>query len=183
MDITKLGAVESQLEAAAYLMLRAFRPEPVHTLIGAARGILYGLSISEPNRVLEKWDANILFKVVGDDKKIRSYQNRVANFLKHADRDPDKALANVDLSGLNELELQLCIYAFMAAKPVLTPRLWLGLLFLSLQKRGALVSFDQLLTAVEATLAPHEFSKKWASMREIEGNELRSICLELFEKV
>ncbi|MDQ2089440.1 hypothetical protein [Marimonas arenosa] len=122
-EVTKLGAVESQLEAAAYLLLRAFRPEPVHTLIGAARGVLYGLSKHESNRVLKKWDSSILTRVVGDEKKIRSFQNRVANFLKHADQDPNNTLANVDLNDLNELELQLCIYALMAAKPEITPRL------------------------------------------------------------
>ena len=182
-EISKLDAVESQLEAAAYLMLRSFPPEPVHTLIGAARGILYALSKHAPNKVLEKWDTSILQKVVGGGgKEIRHFQNLIANFLKHADRDPEDTLSAPDLNGLNELELTLCISAFNVLRPTLTPRLNLSALYLSLVD-GALVSFDQLLPYIVATSPASLPADKLASLGGLSAPELRSIAVEIFEKV
>ena len=129
-NYSKLEVVERHLEAALLLMLRGFDPAPVHTLIAAARGVLYGLSKHDPNLVLAKWDNSILSKLAGPNQKdIRRFQNRAANFLKHADRDPDEALEGYDLDGLNRLEIQICICALVAVKGSVSKPLDIALLY------------------------------------------------------
>jgi hypothetical protein len=51
---TKIEAAERQLEAAFFLILKDFPPEPIHSLIAAARGILYGMAKHRQNPILDK---------------------------------------------------------------------------------------------------------------------------------
>ncbi len=149
-EYSKLEAVETQLEAALFLILRGFDPSPVHTLISAARGVLYGLSKHDPNLVLTKWDSSILSRLAGPiEKDIRCFQNRVANFLKHADRDPDEVLRGYDLDGLNRLEIQLCIVALVAVKGAVSKPLDFALLYFGFSK-DALVPLGTHVEELEA---------------------------------
>ncbi len=128
--VSKIEAIERQLVAAVFLLLKDFSPEAVHTLVAASRGLLYGLHKSRPNEILRLWDTRILDRVVpGSFKEWRSFQNKVANFLKHADRDADQSMKGVDIAGLNELELVLCILAFWQVKKDLPQKLLIGLLY------------------------------------------------------
>ncbi len=151
--INKLEAVERQLEAALYLHLRCFPPEPVHTLISAARGILYGLAKQNENIILAKWDRDILSRVVGKEtKRQRDYQNEVANFLKHADRDPSGELAVPNLVALNVIELQLCVVALTQIKHPISQKLDKGLWFLGLSENGIL-PFEAILAEYRSVLS------------------------------
>ncbi|MFN3822564.1 MAG: hypothetical protein ACK4RN_01175 [Pseudorhodobacter sp.] len=87
--LNKIDAIERQLEAAVFLMLKNFSPEAVHTLVSAALGLLSGLSKHETNSFLESLEQKLYSRILsGNEKLWRFYQNRGANFLKHADRDP-----------------------------------------------------------------------------------------------
>jgi hypothetical protein len=143
--LTKIVAAERQLEAAFFLMLNDVSPEAVHTLVSAVRGILYGLSKHEENAILKKWDESVLARVVGPDKKeIRKWQNDIANFLKHADRDPNAELSVPDLRSVNEMDLLLCIIALGSITRAFSRRLNWAIWFLSLSK-NSLISFESLL--------------------------------------
>ena len=54
-------------------------------------------------------------------------KNRAANFLKHADRDPDESLTGVKFELLNESELIFCSLALMEFDSGLSGRLDIGL--------------------------------------------------------
>ena len=132
--ITKVGALERQIEAAVFLLLKGFPPEPIHTLIGACRGILDGLHKNTPNKFLAEWNDKILSRVVsGREREWVFYQNRVANFLKHADRDPEGVIEGVDLVAVNDVELQICILAYWRIKQPLPVRIAIGLFYCGLQ--------------------------------------------------
>ncbi|MDP3340661.1 hypothetical protein [Frigidibacter sp.] len=132
--ITKVGALERQIEAAVFLILKGFPPEPIHTLIGACRGILDGLHKNTPNKFLAEWNEKILSRVVpGRERDWLFYQNRVANFLKHADRDPEGVIEGVNLVALNDIELQICILAYWEVKRPLHVRIAIGLFYCGLQ--------------------------------------------------
>ena len=154
--LNKLDAVEKQLEAALYLHLRRFPPESVHTLIGAVRGIIYGLAKHKENAILSKWDNSVLARIVGNDTKtLRNYQNEVANFLKHADRDPSSELSVPNLTALNAIELQLCIIALTQIKNPFSPKLDRGLWLLGLGD-NAIVPFDAILAQQRSVLSDQQ---------------------------
>ena len=137
-------------------MLRGFHPAPIHTLIGAVRGILYGLSRREPNSVLTKWDKSILASIVGTDaKSIRGYQNQVSNFLKHADRDANKLLSGVDLDRLNRMEIQLCIVAYAFYKKDIPATLNVALLYFG-RSRDAIFPYSELSKALKIQVSDYE---------------------------
>jgi hypothetical protein len=153
--ITKAGALGRQLEVATYLLLRGFPAEPIHTLIGACRGLLYGLHQNYPNSFLSNWESKIGSKIVpGKEREWKYHQNRAANFLKHADRDPEEVLSDVDLDGLNELELLLLILAYWSITQPLSHALAIGLFYCGLRNeswfdlsgvvKGAGLAADQL---------------------------------------
>ena len=146
--VSKIDAIEKQLAAAIYLLLRDFPPVAIHTLIGAARGLLYGLHKNSENRLLKTWDQRIIDRIVpGNEKEWRKYQNKVANFLKHADRDATELLTGVDIEGLNEIELTLCVTAFWYVKQPLPQRLMVGLLYCNARNRGWLDLRQMILEA------------------------------------
>jgi hypothetical protein len=174
--VTKYVAAERQLEAAFYLLLRGFPPEPIQTLIGAARGILYGLAKHRENPILQKWDSSVLMRVAnGDARAARNLQNRVANFLKHADTDPEAVLQGGDLAAINEIELQLCIIALSVAHEKLSKRLDLAIWYLSLSP-NAIIPFDALAGEYLHGLADFPFHKF------TNRGELRTALLTFFEK-
>lgn len=110
--VEKLDAVVSQLEAAIFLTLKGFRPEPIHTLIWASRTILRDLNKVRPNATLAQIDEAVARMVKPQFLEVwNQYVNRAANFFKHADKDPDGQLEGVDLVGINAIELLLCILA------------------------------------------------------------------------
>ncbi|MCA3486196.1 MAG: hypothetical protein IOD05_01615 [Rhodobacter sp.] len=110
--VEKLDAVVSQLEAAIYLTLKGFKPEPIHTLIWASRTVLRDIHKVRPNTILAQMDEAVAQRVKPEFlKEWKQYVNRAANFFKHADKDPNDRLEGVDLVGINAIELLLCILA------------------------------------------------------------------------
>lgn len=107
-----MDAVVSQLEAAVFLTLKGFAPAPIHTLIWASKTVLWDLHKVRPNSVLTHMRDAITRSVKPEFlKEWKRYENRAANFLKHADSDPDDYLEGVDLAGVNAVELPICIIA------------------------------------------------------------------------
>jgi hypothetical protein len=134
LKITKLSALERQLEAAVFLILQGFPPEPIHTLIGACRGLLGGLSKAGVGDLWAKWHDDLYSRVRPEYlKEFKSYENRVANFLKHADRDPCGVIDDIDLSTVNEIELFICIVAFQDIRKELSVRLAIGIFYCGLR--------------------------------------------------
>ena len=128
--VEKLDAVVSQLEAAVFLVLKGFRPEPIHTLIWASRTILRDLHKGKKNNILAHIDEAVTRRVKPQFlKEWKQYENRAANFLKHADKDPDSQLEGVDLAGINAIELLLCILATGEYLGELPTRLAIGLAY------------------------------------------------------
>jgi hypothetical protein len=172
--LSKEDAAELQLEAAFFLYLHDFSQEAVHTLVSATRGILYGLASHRPNLVLEKWDKSILAKVIGSDPKaMRSYQNRVANFLKHADRDPTAKLSKRNLKALNEAEMQLCAIALSICKESISKKVNWAIWYLGLTP-NAVIPFDVIAREYTGSMSQSEIIK----MRDIAN--FRSALLDLY---
>lgn len=132
--LTKVGAIERQLEAAVLLVLRDQFPEAAHTLIFASRGLLYGIHSANPIPFLSFWEEKIRSRVMpGREKEWRFYENRVANFFKHADKDPNGIINNVDLVKLNELELLICILGYWQLSRKVSNAHLLGLIYCGIQ--------------------------------------------------
>ena len=174
--ITKQASIERQLEAAIYLTLKGFWPEPIHTLIGASRGILYGMHKTRENRFLTIWEQKILARVVPGTEKIwRKYENRVSNFLKHADKDPNDTITDVDLDDLNEIELFVCILAYSSLGLGGSPRILVGFLHCGLLNENWL---DLNTVLREAGIDPVVLDE----YRKMPLEERREVMLEAFEK-
>ena len=178
-SVTKLEAVESQLEAAAFLMLRTFQPEPIHTLISASRGILYDLSKKAGKTLLDKWDQSVLRLVFKTDKlgDIRFYQNYASNFLKHANRDAELSLRTDGLAVWNKVDLQLCLLALGDLGRETSFRLQLVFLYLCLLD-GSIIPADlfEKILGKTPTEAQVELEVK-------DAIELKHVCLTAFEMV
>ena len=125
--ISKVDAVVAQLEAAIFLTLKDFGPEPIHTFVWSSRSILHDLHKAEPNPILTKFRATIDAIVKHEYlNEWRKYEVRAASFLKHADRDPEAVLEGVDLVGVNALELPICILVVSHHLEKLTNKLLFG---------------------------------------------------------
>ena len=101
----------------------------------------------------------------------------MANFLKHADRDKDKSLSGIDLHGLNEIDLQLCILAFTRVKPIISPKLNLGFCYLSLLE-GAILPID----LASAKFGP-SIEQPLRLLRDLDRTDLRVASLDAFERL
>lgn len=127
-SIDKLTAVAVHLEAATLLVLRDESPEAAHTLISAARRVLWDLSKSRPNDLIESIEGAVVRLVKpGYEKAWRKYERRASNFFKHADQDPTAKLEGIMLGKVNDLELLLCSLAYGIYSAKLTPRLTIAL--------------------------------------------------------
>jgi hypothetical protein len=85
--IGKLEAASRQLDAAIRLLFAGEDIVAVHTLAGAASGVLTDLV--EHRAPDKSWDTFARDANKLDPTTYRAIKNRTQNFLKHADRDPD----------------------------------------------------------------------------------------------
>lgn len=178
--LSKRGAIEKQLEAAIYLSLRDFHPAPIHTLIGAVRGLLRGLQIENSNAVLDWWDEQVFKPLVpGDQKLAKRLENEAANFLKHSDRDPEGEIPIEDLRFLNQKELLLCILAALAAGVEFGARLRIGIMFAGLngQEYLNLRGFLSTIGALSAGASDVSVETFFA----LDDFDRRTALLDLFE--
>ena len=118
IKVNKIDAARRQVEAAIRLFFSNEDPVAIHTLVFAGLGILKDLAEIRS-------DANFHHEILGQfkpDKKkeILKFLNRVANFLKHADRDPDETLKDIKEEANDGFLLLACLY-YKDIKKSLTP--------------------------------------------------------------
>lgn len=128
--IDKLTAAVIHLEAATLLLLRDESHEAAHSLISAARNVLWDLGTKRNNDVIEMFNDSIE-KIMkpGFENKWKWYQNRAANFFKHADRDPEEKLEEINIREVNEIELLICTIVVGRFQEALSPRLRIALAY------------------------------------------------------
>ncbi len=93
--INKLEAAQRQIDAAIRIFFGGEDPVAVHSVAAAGFRILRDLAEKNHTQVWQMIDACIR---PGMKKKFWSGEgvNKVANFLKHADKDSDQTLDNID---------------------------------------------------------------------------------------
>ena len=91
MHVSKLDAARRQLESAIRLFFLNGDPVAIHTLTGAARGLLGDLSRAEGKKGLLD---TYFFPFVRPEKlgELKKLIAEAQNFFKHADLDPDAVL-------------------------------------------------------------------------------------------
>lgn len=170
----KLDACVLQAETAVLLLLLREHPAPIHTLISASRGILEGIHKHRPIGVFSRLDAALERRLVaGCEKEWRRYEKRVANFLKHADRDPQEFLPEVDLCRLNSVELLVVILALADVLGGIPETLWAGCVFLSRDNQGWF-DFDGLV------LEHEQGERTLEILSNMSEEELRQTALKIF---
>lgn len=116
--------------------MRDFPPEPIHTLIHAAYSSLVDLHRYHPNglleRILQGEDDLIKDEYKGDYRRLK---NRAANFLKHADQDPNEILTGIDLRAINSGEILICTLSVLSFPDRFTQKLAIGLLYFGVAQR------------------------------------------------
>lgn len=117
--VTKQAAAQRQLDAAIRILFSGEDPLAVHTLTAAVHNVLADLdnkgsrkSDERYKRVSEEVQKQLMGQVVSDwtqdvKKFVRRPNRDGANFLKHADKDHDKALDQATLR-TDDLLLEAC---------------------------------------------------------------------------
>jgi hypothetical protein len=85
--VSKLEAAKRQLDLAILLYFQDADQLSVHTLAGAAHGLLYNLLVARKGG-----ESNVRPKERAVNPFLAEMIINAINFLKHADRDPDKVL-------------------------------------------------------------------------------------------
>lgn len=120
IDATKLDAARRQLDAAIRLLFACDYALAVHTLAHAAFGVLKGVAEHRgATRVLDRAAEDATRYPKG---KYWQDFNRVANFLKHSDKDPSGYLAGVP-EEVNEALIFLCCEIYSDLSAILTPEI------------------------------------------------------------
>jgi hypothetical protein len=128
--IDKLTAAVIHLEAATLLLLRDESHEAAHSLISAARNVLWDLGTKRHNDAIEMFNDSVeIMMKPGFENEWKRYQNRAANFFKHADRDPEEKLEEVNIREVNEIELLMCTIVVGGFQETLSPRLTIALAY------------------------------------------------------
>ena len=174
-NITKLEAAGVHLEASIGLMLREQYPEAIHTLISAAKTVLWDLNKIKENVFIKKVEASRANLILpGYEKEYRRYEKRAANFFKHADSDPNAVLSGYDFQKLNEIDLLLCILAYQNYVAPLTQRLVLGLSYLGFRS-GKWFDFEAFAKQAGMNMSSYE---DYAQMSK---QDLQNLTLKAYE--
>ena len=129
--VTKTSAAQRQIDAGIRLLFSGEDSLAVHTITAAAHGIVKDLAERrEPGQVDNLYEMSMkgVYEQLSDQmpsddairyelphfkKWLRSYRNRPANFLKHADQDAEDSL-DADTLGTDHLLLEACVqYALL----------------------------------------------------------------------
>jgi hypothetical protein len=107
MTVNKIEAAHRQLDEAIRLLFENRDPVAIHTLVFAAFHILRDLL---KNAGLENWFLEGFRKVIKPEMESRMWGmlNHPANFLKHADRDPEGTLEGIEEEAHDYLILVCC---------------------------------------------------------------------------
>ena len=102
IKVTKLEAAQRQIDAAIRLLFNNDDPVAIHTVAAAGRQILMDLAKIDNTQVWQMMNQCIRPEM---RKKWRNeVEAKAVNFLKHADKDQDGVLENVD-EKINDLTL------------------------------------------------------------------------------
>ena len=128
--VDKISASVAHLEAASLLVIRGDADTAAHTLIAAAKTVIWDLAANKENPVVARFDQEMesLLRTPEQQRKWRSLKNRTANFFKHADKDPDGYLEIENIKEDNDAELFITIMALFGLDIEISPRLRLGLI-------------------------------------------------------
>lgn len=135
IHVTKQAVAKRQIDAAIRILFAGEDPLAVHTVVAAAHGVLVGLekkhrqqstvadAYSDALNQLEKVFPDETLRQIfnGNDFKTwyQEIRRRPANFLKHADRDADKAL-NIAALETDHTLLEACtLYADLGFEPTI----------------------------------------------------------------
>jgi hypothetical protein len=110
--VDKFDAARRQIECAIRLLAAEEDELAIHTLVMAAYGVLEDLSKGRPSYEI---GIKPLLTAIGQ-KRFRA----AANFLKHADRDPDAVYTPEEL-GLTDTRVGFCIMLYRDLKGTFTP--------------------------------------------------------------
>lgn len=115
--IGKLEAARRQIEFAIRANFENRDPFAIHTVIEAAFGILRVLA--EKHGAVRIHQALVDRIKPGMEREFWWYINRASNFLKHADRDPDEFLEDVN-EEINDVAIFFAIayYADLSEEPI-----------------------------------------------------------------
>jgi len=117
--ITKLEAARRQIDFAIEQHFAESDPFAVHTVIAAALGILEPLAERSGSVRIHQAMKDLI--VPGKEREFRHYVNHASSFLKHADRDPDARLEDVN-EDINEPTIFVAsLYYADLAKAISTP--------------------------------------------------------------
>lgn len=108
IKVNKIEAARRQIDAGIRMVFSNEDPVAIHTLVGAALRILRDLASKRGDSYMH----NFSEAMIKPERKREFWQQWYSsfNFLKHADKDPDAILANVD-EGVNEGTLFIaCLY-------------------------------------------------------------------------
>jgi hypothetical protein len=117
--IGKLEAARRQIEFAIYAHFENRDPFAIHTVIEAALGILRALAEKQGCVRIHQDIANRIKP--GMQGEFWRYVNRASNFLKHADRDPDAILEDVN-EEINDAAIFFAINYYGDLNPESTSR-------------------------------------------------------------
>ncbi len=126
VHVTKISAAQRQIDASIRLLFSGEDSLAVHTITAAAHGIVRDLAKQRKPRLVDNLyevplksvheqlsnqmpsDDAIHREFLGFKKWLRSYRNRPANFLKHANQDAGHSL-NADTLDTDSLLLEACV--------------------------------------------------------------------------
>jgi len=154
VKVSKTEAARRQLDVAIRLLFANEDPIAVHTLAMAAFRILRDLA--------SKSDDSYMHKVVGSmirtgmEKDFWKFLHGPANFLKHADKDPDAILNNLD-EKVNDFILLISCFYYQDLGNEYTPEMvtlvsWCSALFPEFLLSDADVSLQNALRQARPTL-------------------------------
>lgn len=104
IQTNKADAARRQVDAAIRMLFQAEDPVPIHTLAMASFGILRNLTEKRGNSIQAEIDSMIK---PGMEGKFWGRFFNLANFLKHADKDPE-AIHDFAEEEVNDMVLALC---------------------------------------------------------------------------
>ncbi len=108
ISVNKIEAARRQINTAIRMLFQKEDPVSIHTLSMAALRILRDLSSQRDDSYINKLLRDILKP--GVEGKFWGALHKAANFLKHADKDPDAILSDVEESVNDAAFLIACLY-------------------------------------------------------------------------
>jgi len=154
INVSKVEAARRQIDVAIRMLFSEEDPVAIHTLAGAAFRILRDLVDKKSDSYMKKITKSMIKP--GMEGKFWRQWNRSTNFLKHADKDPEALLENIDEEA-NEGILFIASLYYQDLRHRLTPEMitlvgWYIAMHPEFLRENASVSFTQSVLQSEASL-------------------------------